>query len=410
MPITPCRRRRSSTVSEMLRSIRKVALAALVLGCVVASDTRAAEVSAKFGAVNVESLARLDNPWAMTVLPDGRLLITEKPGRLRIFADGKLSEPIAGVPKVAYKQQGGLLDVEIDPDFANNGLVYLSYSEFAEQQPPGAKDPGDPRLGGGARDDVDLKGGAVARGKLDGAKLTDMKVIWRQVPKTIGRGHFACRLVFAPDGTLFITSGERQRFEPAQDTNSNLGKIVRINPDGSIPRDNPFVNKPGVRPDVYTIGNRNPLGAAIHKASGKLWVNEMGPKGGDELLIIEPGKNYGWPLVAEAKHYNDAPIPSHDTRPEFTKPMRVWNPVISPSGMIFYNGSKFPTWKGSAFIGGLSSRALIRLAIDGDRVTDEERIDMKMRIRDVIEAPDGSILLLSDGNNGELLKLTPAGK
>jgi glucose/arabinose dehydrogenase len=344
----------------------------------------------------------------MTFLPDGRLLITEKPGRLRIFADGKLSEPIAGVPKVAYKQQNGLLDVEIDPNFSSNSLVYLSYTEPAEQQPAGAKDTPEHRLGGGFKaDDPELKGVAVARGKLGADGLSDVKVIWRQVPKTIGRGHGGGRLVFAPDGKLFITSGERQRFEPAQDLGTNLGKVIRINPDGSIPDDNPFVNKKGMQPDVWSYGHRNPLGAAIHPGSKQLWINEMGPKGGDELNVVERGKNYGWPLVSDGNHYDDTPIPRHNTRTEFATPLRSWNPVISPSGMIFYNGSKFPSWKGSAFIGGLSSKALIRLTLDGQKMSDEERLNVGFRVRDVIEAPDGAILLLSDGNNGELLRLTP---
>jgi glucose/arabinose dehydrogenase len=389
-----------------------VLLAAFATGTLGTARAAAPEsVESKSGPLKVESLAKLDNPWGMTFLPDGRLLITEKPGQLRIFAGGKLSGPIAGVPKVAYRGQGGLLDVEIDPDFANNQLVYLSYAELAEQQPAGAKDEGDPRLGTFSKfDDTQLKGGAVARARLDGDKLADLKVIWRQVPKTIGRGHFSGRMIFAPDGKLFILSGERQRFEPAQDPKSNLGKVVRINPDGSVPDDNPFAKggAAGVLPDVYTIGNRNPLGGAIHPESGKLWIHEMGPKGGDELIQVAPGKNYGWPLVAEgAVHYNDAPIPDHDTT-DFAPPALAWTPVISPSGMIFHSGKMFPDWKGSALIGGLSSQAVIRVTIDGAKATEAERLGMGLRVRDVIEAPDGALLLLGDGKDGELLRLTPA--
>ena len=403
----------------MIRSIRAAAVAAFVLSCGAATAAlaqgqgqgQAQAVQSKAGPINLEPLAKLDNPWGMTYLPDGRLLITEKPGRLRIFADGKLSEPLAGVPEVAYRDQGGLLDVEIDPNFSDNQLVYLSYAEKAQQQPPDASDPGDPRLGGGPRKDVMLKTGAVARAKLEGNQLKDLKVIWRQVPATIGRGHFGGRLIFSPDGKLFILSGDRMRFDPAQDLSSNIGKVVRINPDGSVPDDNPFKNQSNAHPDVFTYGNRNPLGGAIHPQTGKLWINEMGPKGGDEVNVIEAGKNYGWPLVAEAKHYNDAPIPSHDTMKEkVTPPAVVWNPVISPSGMIFYDGSLFPDWKGSALIGGLSSRAVIVVKAGDGTPEEQERLDMKMRIRDVAQSPDGAILLLSDGPNGQLLRLTPAQK
>lgn len=392
----------------MTHLIRRASIAVFVL---VASTSQAATVQTKSGPVDAEPLAKFDNPWGMVFLPDGRLLVTEKPGRLRVVADGKLvAEPIGGVPKVAYRGQGGLLDVAIDPDFANNHFVYLSYAEPAEEQPAGAKDTPEPRLGPNFRaDDPQLKGGAVARGRLEGNQLTDVKVIWRQVPKTIGRGHFGGRLIFAPDGKLFITSGERQRFEPAQDQNTNLGAVIRINPDGSVPEDNPFVNKPGMRSDVWTFGHRNPLGAAIHPTSGKLWINEMGPKGGDELNVIERGKNYGWPVVSDGNHYNDAPIPRHNTKPEFAAPARSWNPVISPSGMIFYTGSVFPAWKGNALLGGLSSKAIIRVVLDDQgHATDEERIDMGRRIRDVAQAPDGAVLVLTDGRDGALLRLTPA--
>jgi glucose/arabinose dehydrogenase len=304
-----------------------------------------------------------------------------------------------------------MLDVAIDPAFKDNKTIYLSYTEPAEQQPPDAKDPGDPRFGAGLdTKDVTLKGGAIARATLDGDTLSDVKVVWRQEPKTIGRGHYSCRMVFGPDGKMYVASGERQRFDPAQDMNSNLGKIVRINLDGSIPDDNPFAKKDGARPDIWTAGNRNPLGLAFHPVSHKLWVNEMGPKGGDELLLIEPGKNYGWPVVSEGVHYNGAPIPKHKAHPEFTPPNHEWTPVISPSGMAFYSGKMMPAWKGSALIGGLSSKAVIRVQFDeaGERVTGEERIDMRRRIRDVIEAPDGAVLVLTDGDAGELLRLTPA--
>jgi glucose/arabinose dehydrogenase len=384
-------------------------LTVLVLLCAVTA--RAETVQTRAGDVNVEKLAQLEHPWALKFLPDGKLLITEKPGRLRVFENGKLAEAISGVPKVAFREQGGLLDIAIDPNFATSRTIYLSFSEPADPQPPDAKDQPDHRLGVGfkAQDNV-LKGGAVASATLsdDCTKLTDVKVIWRQEPKTVGRGHYGGRVVVSPDGgKLFITSGERQRFEPAQDPNTNLGKIVRINADGSIPQDNPFVNKPGHRPDMWTIGNRNPLGLAFHPVTGKLWEDEMGPKGGDELNLVEPGKNYGWPDVSEGVHYDDTPIPKHATRSEFAPPVRQWTPVISPAGLIFYTGTMFTKWKLNAFIGGLSSQALVRVEFDGDKAVSDEKIKMNRRIRDVCQAPDGAILLLSDGPKGELLRITP---
>jgi glucose/arabinose dehydrogenase len=396
----------------MSHLLRTAAIAAVLLPAAVATPQTAGGrevIKTRTGPVGLERLVALEEPWGMAFLPDGRLLITEKPGRLRIWAEGKLSEPIGGVPKVAYREQGGLLDVEVDPDFARNGLVYLSYAEAAEQQPPNAQDTPDPRFGGYFdKEDNVLKGGAVARGRLDGQQLRDVEVIWRQVPKTIGRGHFGGRLAFAPDGKLFILSGERMRFDPAQDTSSNLGKVVRINADGSTPPDNPFAGKAGAQADIWSLGHRNPLGAAINPATKQLWVDEMGPKGGDELNIPQPGRNYGWPAVSNGDNYDDSPIPDHATRPDLAAPAFYWFPSISPSGLMFYTGSLFPQWQGNAFIGGLSSETLLRLTLKGDKVNGEERIAVQRRIRDVIQAPDGAVLVLSDGKNGELLRLTPA--
>lgn len=357
----------------------------------------------------VESLATLDNPWAMAFLPDGRLLITEKPGNLRVFAEGKLSEAIGGVPKVEYHEQSGLLGIAIDPDFANNQFIYLSYTEAAPEQPPDAKDEGDPRLGEyqDLKDAV-LKGLAVASARLDGDQLKDVRVIWRQTPKTVGRGHFGGQLVFAPDGKLFITSGDRQRFDPAQDLGTTLGKIVRINVDGSAPPDNPFVNQTGALPEIWSLGHRNPLGAAFDPASGRLWEHEMGPKGGDEVNLIEKGKNYGWPIVSEGSHYNDVPIPHHAEKAEFIPPLKFWNPSISPSGLTFYTGDKFKELKGKALLGGLSSEALIVLSIQDDKVLDDSIVKTERRIRDVAQLPDGNLLLLTDGDNAELLRLSPS--
>jgi aldose sugar dehydrogenase len=360
----------------------------------------------------IEQLATLEFPWAMALLPDGRLLITEKPGRLRIFADGKLSAPVENVPATAYQpkqgEQGGLLDVAVDPEFEQNRIIYLSYAEEAQQGSGQTANTADPRFGNFLDlTDKRLMGGAVMRARLEGNSLVDGKVIWRQEPKTIARGHFGHRIVFGRDGTMFMTSGDRMRFDPAQSMSSNLGKVVRINRDGTIPKDNPFVGKPDARGDVWSLGHRNMLSAAVHPTTGQLWVVEMGPLGGDELNLIEKGANYGWPTVSNGDNYDKSPIPDHDTKPDFKTPVKSWTPVISPSGAIFYDGSLFP-WKGSLLVGGLSSKALIRLTLDGAKVTGEERIDMQRRIRDVLELRDGALLVITDDKNGELLKLTPA--
>ena len=376
-------------------------------------------VKSSRGEVKVERLGTLEFPWGMALLPDGRLLITEKPGRLRIWANGQLSAPVEGVPKVVYRgtrDQGGMQDVEADPKFAENGLIYLSYVEAAEQQPEGIGATDDFRLGGVDMTDDILRGGVVARAKLDGNRLSDLKVIWRQFPKTVGRGHFGNRIVFAQDGKMFVTSADRMRFEPAQSLGSNLGKVVRINSDGSVPQDNPFVGREGARGDIWSYGHRNMLSAAIDPANGNLWVVEMGPRGGDELNLVQKGTNYGWPLVSNGSHYTRqglstafTMIPGHGTSREFKDPVRTFTPVISPSGAIFYTGDMFTEWRGSMLVGGLSSMALIRLALDGERVPIEERLDMKRRIRDVLQDKDGSILVIVDAKEGELLRLTPAG-
>ncbi|HZI17085.1 MAG TPA: PQQ-dependent sugar dehydrogenase [Pyrinomonadaceae bacterium] len=373
-------------------------------------------VTSSAGNIRVERLATLEFPWGLALLPDGRLLVTEKPGRLRVWAGGKLSEPLQGVPSVVNLrpgEQGGLLDVKVDPDFARNGFVYLSYSEAAEQQSSGVTDTGDMRFGrlAGSQDNV-IRGGAVARARLVGDRLTDLQVIWRQTPKTVGRGHFGNRMAFGPDGKLYIASGDRMRFEPAQNPASNLGKVVRINTDGSVPADNPFVGREGARDDVWSLGHRNILSLAFDSA-GRLWAFEMGPLGGDEVNLVAKGENYGWPLVSNGDNYNgrdftNPPIPDHPTRREFREPVRTWTPVVSPSGSIFYSGSLFQGWRGSALVGGLSSQAIVRLGFDGGRIAIEERINMGRRVRDLIQAPDGSLYVIVDAEKGDLLRLSPA--
>lgn len=337
-------------------------------------------------------VARFNEPWAMTFLPDGRLLVTKKEGRLRLIdvATGAIGE-ISGVPAVAYGGQGGFGDVVLHPQFAGNRLVYLSYAEQGS---------------GGTR------GAVVARATLnlvvgsnDGS-LSGLQVIWRQTPKVNGDGHYSHRIAFDRNGKLFISSGERQQFTPAQDMSGNLGKIVRLNADGSVPTDNPFHDQGGVAAQVWTLGHRNVLGLAFD-AQGRLWEHEMGPMGGDELNLIERGSNYGWPIVSNGDNYDGSVIPDHPTRPEFNAPEAWWTPVIAPAGFIIYSGSMFPYFHGNGFIGGLASQALIRIEFNGVQGHEAARYPMGQRIREVEQGPDGAIWLLEDGSNARLLKLTP---
>jgi glucose/arabinose dehydrogenase len=385
----------------MLSSLRIAALAAALPSLVLAQSGPPTTVSSSAGQIRVEKLASLEFPWAVAALPDGRLLITEKPGRLRIFANGKLSPPVEGVPNTSYRErkaeQGGLLDVAVDPSFAQNRRIYLSFSEPAPTQSPGQKETNDPRFGGFIdMSDTMLVGGAIARATLDGNRLTDVQVIWRQRPKTIGRGHFGHRIVVGQDSGLYVTSGDRMRFDPAQDSNSNLGKIVRIDTHGSW------------HEELWTTGHRNVL-ALAQRSNGQIWAIEMGPLGGDELNLIEKGKNYGWPIVSDGDNYDKSSIPDHKTRPEFQAPVKTWTPVISASGALFYEGSLFP-WRDNLIAGGLSSQAIIRLTLEGNVVKNEERINMGRRMRDVVQASDGAIIAVTDDKAGELLRLTPAGK
>lgn len=344
------------------------------------------------GALRVETVVHgLEHPWALEFLPDGRLLVTERPGRLRIVSqDGHLSEPLAGVPQVLARGQGGLLDVALDPNFADNRLVYLSYAEPGESGTAGT---------------------AVARGHLGDGGLEDVRVIYRQQPKVRGRNHFGSRLVFAPDGTLFVTLGERFDYaEQAQDLSSGLGKIMRINPDGSVPKDNPFVGRAGAQPEIWSYGHRNIQSAALHPQTDQLWIVEHGARGGDELNRVEPGKNYGWPVIAYGVHYSGAKIGEGTAKPGMEQPVYYWDPVIAPSGMIFYMGEAFPEWRGNILIGSLRPGLLVRLTLEDGRVTREERYlaDLDSRIRDVRQGPDGLLYLVTDHRNGRLLRVLPA--
>ena len=336
-------------------------------------------------------IAVFNEPWAMTFLPDGRLLVSEKGGKLLIVSqEGKKSKPIEGIPRVDYGGQGGLGDIILHPNFVLNSLVYISFVESGEGS---------------------TRGAAVLQANLlldkDGSgSLTNKRVIWRQHPKTTGRGHYAHRLAFSPDGYLFITSGERQKFTPAQDKHQNLGKIIRLNYDGSIPKGNPFTKQGAVTRQIWTLGHRNPLGIAFD-SKGKLWIHEMGPRGGDELNLIVRGRNYGYPIVSNGDHYDGRDIPDHHTRPEFEAPKITWTPVISPSGFIIYSAKLFPKWFGMGIIGGLSSKSLVLVAFDGDTASEIKRFYMGKRIREVEQGPDGAVWLLEDRAGGRLLKLTP---
>jgi glucose/arabinose dehydrogenase len=338
----------------------------------------------------------LDHPWGIAVLPDRRLLVTEKSGTLRIITpDGKKGEPISGVPKVDARDQGGLLDVALHPGFETNRLVYFSFSE------PG---------------DNGTNSTAVAHGRLsdDGAALTDVKVIFSQKPKLPSTMHFGSRLVFDRDGKLYITLGERSRDEfrdQAQELTSHLGKVIRVNDDGSVPADNPFVKTTDALPEIWSYGHRNVQGAALNPATGKVWTIEHGPKGGDEINIPRAGKNYGWPVISFGVNYDDTPVGNgQSAQAGMEQPIYQWTPVIAPGGAIFYQGRMFPEWTGNLLVSGLKVTSLVRLTLDGESVTGEERMitGLGQRIRDVEQDADGAVYVLTDEDNGAVLKITRA--
>ncbi len=343
--------------------------------------------------VKVETVAKgLDHPWSLQFLPDGRMLVTERPGRLRIVArDGTLSEPIANVPSVFGSGQGGLLDIALDPQFASNGTIYMTFAE--------------PRGAGTA-------GTSVARAKLTtagaGGRLDDVAVIFRQQPQTSGGNHFGSRIAIAPDGNLFVTLGERFQRDRSQDLAVHYGKVVRIRPIGGPAADNPFIAGKAALPEIWSYGHRNPQSAAIHPVTGKLWTVEHGAKGGDEINIPAAGKNYGWPIITYGRDYTGAKIGIGTAKDGLEQPIYYWDPSIAPSGMAFYTGDLMPKWRGNMFVGALAGQHLARLVLDGETVVAEEKllVEESERIRDVRQGPDGAIFVLTDQANGRILRVT----
>lgn len=346
--------------------------------------------SSTSGVVRAETWASgLVNPWAIEFLPDGRALVTERPGRLRIVArNGTLSAPLTGVPAVHAVGQGGLLDVALDPDFAANATIYLSYAEAGT---------------GGS-------GTTVARARLTETGLQDVRVIYRQTPKLDGGAHYGSRLVFGRDGLLFITQGDRQNWrERAQDLTMGQGKVVRIAPDGSVPADNPFVSRSDARPEIWSYGHRNMQGAALHPTTGQLWTVEHGARGGDELNHPERGRNYGWPVITYGVDYSGEKIGEGTAKAGMEQPVYYWDPVIAPSGMTFYNADAIPGWRGSILIGSLTPGGLVRLELTNGRVTKEVRYlgELGERFRDVTVGPDGFVYVVTDNSNGRVLRIRP---
>jgi glucose/arabinose dehydrogenase len=340
--------------------------------------------------VRVHVLAQgLVHPWSLAFLPDGRMLVTEREGRLRIVRDGKLEpKPVSGLPPIAASGQGGLLDVVLHPRFAENGWIYLSYA---------ARGPGG-------------LGTEVARARLVQDRLEDVKTIFQMQPKVSGGLHFGGRLVFDRQGLVYITLGERGDQDRAQRLDEHLGKIVRLHDDGRIPEDNPFRNRAGARPEIFSLGNRNVQGAALHPGTGELWTHEHGPQGGDEINVIRAGVNYGWPVITYGRNYGSGTRIGEGThKAGMAQPLHYWVPSIAPSGMAFYTGDKFPRWRGDLFVGALRDQMLVRMRFEGEKVVREERLLQGVlgRIRDVRQGPDGFLYLLTDESNGLLGRLEP---
>ena len=372
-----------------MRSSAMMCAASLLAAACAPSDAQVFHSSA--GDLVVETVARgLEHPWALAFLPDGRVLVTERPGRMRIVAkDGKLSPALGGVPKVFASGQGGLHDVVLDRGYANNHTIYFCYAEPVD---------------GGART-------ALARATLvdeSTPRLDDVKVIFHQEGPLSSGNHFGCRIAQTGDDNLFMTAGEHfSSRDQAQNLANHLGKIIRIRPDGSVPPDNPFVGRP--KPEIWSYGHRNPQGLALHPTTGKLWEHEHGPRGGDEINIIEKGRNYGWPVIGFGIDYNGAKIHESTHKEGMEQPIWYWVPSIAPSGMTFMTGGLFPAWRGNLFVGALAGQALVRLELDGEKVVKEERLlqQLRERIRDVRQAPDGSLWLATDNSAGRILRVAP---
>jgi len=369
---------------------RTAALVLLVACGPTSAQTQ--DFASKQGPIRLVQVAQgLENPWSLAFLPDGRMLVTEKTGRLRIVsATGQISAPLTGVPDVDAGGQGGLLDVVLAPDFAQSRLVYLSYAE--------------PGQGG--------SGTAAARARLGEAGLTDLKVIFRQSPKLSGGAHFGSRIVLTRDGNMFITTGDRRQGMPAQDLGGHIGKVIRVRQDGGVPADNPFVGREGARPEIWSYGHRNLQGATLHPETGELWTVEHGAMGGDEINTPKPGRNYGWPVITYGVDYSGARIGEGTTKPGMEQPVHYWDPSIAPSGMTFYTGDKFPAWRGNLFVGSLKFGRLVRLEPSGGRLANEERLleGFRSRIRDVRQGPDGHLYFITDESNGRIMRVEPGAR
>lgn len=385
---------------DLERPTQSIAALLLSVGLCLSAPPLAAQQSVErseqhdFQAVTLaEGLA---HPWGMAFLPDGGILITERSGRLRLFKDGKLqAAPLPGGPQAIARGQGGLLDVALHPDFATNGYVYFSYA------------------GADPAKDQRLTGTEVARARFDGEELTALEVIFRARPKTPGGAHYGSRLVFDRDGKLYVSLGDRRNYmKEAQNPENHLGSILRLNDDGSLPADNPFAGETKVMGEIFTYGHRNVQGLALQPSTGAVWAHEHGPRGGDEVNLLKSGANYGWPAITYGIDYSGAIISEKSAAPGMEQPVIYWDPSIAPSGMAFYDGDRFPQWKGDLFVGALAHRHLRRLEMDGQKVVGQEVLlrDLGERIRDVRSGPDGFIYILTDSARGRLIRLEPAAR